>query len=54
VTTRLFKCKSCGHELRYGSARCGYCSVETPLRNRKGLVIALLVLSGFGLFIVAM
>ncbi|MFC0281307.1 hypothetical protein ACFOHK_07025 [Falsigemmobacter intermedius] len=41
---RFFEC-SCGHKLRFGSARCGWCYERTTLVNRREFWLA----SGLGL-----
>lgn len=32
---RKYRCRSCGHRLRFGSARCGDCWVRTPIYNQR-------------------
>lgn len=38
---RIFECKNCGHKVRLGSSRCGYCYRPTPLLNRKVIWVLL-------------
>lgn len=42
---RIFYC-GCGHKIRFGAARCGYCGDGAPILNRKSIyIIGLLMLA---------
>lgn len=52
MATRVFRCGKCGHKLRFGVSRCGYCLAHTPILNRRStyevlavVVVALIVLA---------
>lgn len=31
---RIFRCRACNYDMRYGTSTCSYCFKSTPLRNR--------------------
>jgi hypothetical protein len=41
---RLFECKNCGHLLRFGASRFGYCQQGTPILNRKSFWTSVVLL----------
>ncbi|KAA8609639.1 hypothetical protein AL036_02585 [Salipiger aestuarii] len=55
---RIFKCGHCGHNLRFGSRRCGECYSTTPVWNRCTpmrllTVVVLLCAGGVGVIMLA-
>lgn len=42
-TIRFFECPSCGHRMRFGSPKCGYCHRPAPFYNRAGFYVVLAV-----------
>lgn len=50
---RIFRCKRCGHKMRYGASRCGSCGGPTPHINRDwlpfgiGVAVFMLILLKF-------
>lgn len=54
MSVRFFKCDHCGHKMRLGADRCGYCHQTAPWWNTRlahgvmGLVIVALLVVAIG------
>lgn len=46
---RLFRCKICGHKMRFGRSRCGNCLRRTPPWNRTStyLIVAAIAIFAY-------
>ncbi|MHC0052828.1 hypothetical protein [Actibacterium sp. D379-3] len=55
MTVRLFRCKHCGHKMRFAGNRCGYCYRPKSAFQNSVLVCLLAALPiTLGLFLAAM
>ena len=39
MAVRIFKCKDCGHRMRYGADYCGMCGHPAPEKNQIGFLL---------------
>ena len=56
MAIRLFRCRDCGHRLRYGARNCGKCGHPTPDQNQVAFVaypalVLVLMIVGIGLLV---
>lgn len=47
-TWRLVECRKCGHMLRFGKTRCGYCQHPTPWLNRYPVYLPVVIVVSLG------
>lgn len=47
---RVFRC-SCGHRMRFGANRCGWCWAGTPFYNRRATWLTASTALGAGLLL---